>query len=194
MHKTKCEGCGSVTPNHDITHYGSSEHGFKELCSLCFNADVAERCGIGEFENIKLEPIGITDGSGQSHEFHFVSRLLGHILALEAFELQDGVPADYQFQIIGDPKDDLFAMLGRMIEKIRRALAVKHLVDDPVHGLQIADQIVRGSIECDLSTDDRMPLLVIDGREVTWEEFGRILMTFEGWQFKLEIFDRSEEP
>ena len=64
----------------------------------------------------------------------------------------------------------------------------------PLHGLQIVDQIVRGSIECDLETDDRMPLMVIDGREVTWEEFGRILMTFEGWQFKLEIFDRSEEP
>ena len=111
-----------------------------------------------------------------------------------AFELQDGVPAGYQFQIIGDPQDDLFAMLGRMIEKIRRTLSVKHLVDHPVHGLQIVDQIVRGSIECDLETDDRMPLMVIDGREVTWEEFGRILMTFEGWQFKLEIFDRSEEP
>lgn len=24
--------------------------------------------------------------------------------------------------------------------------------------------------------------------------FGRMLMTFEGWQFKLEIFDPSEDP
>jgi hypothetical protein len=38
-----------------------------------------------------------------------------------------------------------------------------------------------------------VPLLVIDGREITWEEFGRMLMTFEGFQFKLEICDRSEE-
>jgi hypothetical protein len=36
-------------------------------------------------------------------------------------------------------------------------------------------------------------MLVIDGREVTWEQFGRLLMSFEGWQFKLEIRDRSEE-
>jgi hypothetical protein len=41
--------------------------------------------------------------------------------------------------------------------------------------------------------DGRVPLLVIDGREITWEEFGRMLMTFEGWQFKLEIRDMSEE-
>jgi len=38
-----------------------------------------------------------------------------------------------------------------------------------------------------------MPLLVIDGREVSWEEFGRMLMTFEGWQFRMEIGDPSEE-
>jgi hypothetical protein len=34
---------------------------------------------------------------------------------------------------------------------------------------------------------------VIDGHEITWEQFGRMLMSFEGWQFKLEIHDRSKE-
>jgi hypothetical protein len=34
---------------------------------------------------------------------------------------------------------------------------------------------------------------VIDGREVTWEQLGRMLMGFEGSQFKLEIRDKSEE-
>ncbi len=34
-------------------------------------------------------------------------------------------------------------------------------------------------------------MLVIDGRDVSWEEFGRMLMTFEGFQFKLEIVDKS---
>jgi hypothetical protein len=38
-----------------------------------------------------------------------------------------------------------------------------------------------------------MPVLVIDGRDVSWEELGRMLMTFEGWQFRMEIRDRSEE-
>ena len=27
----------------------------------------------------------------------------------------------------------------------------------------------------------------------SWEELGRMLMTFEGWQFRMEIRDRSEE-
>ena len=60
-------------------------------------------------------------------------------------------------------------------------------------GLQIADKIVRGRIEWDDAKDGRVPLLNIDGREITWEEFGRMLMSFEGGQFKLEIRDKSEE-
>ena len=35
--------------------------------------------------------------------------------------------------------------------------------------------------------------LTIDGREITWDEFGRMLMSFEGWQFKLNLADKSEE-
>jgi hypothetical protein len=118
---------------------------------------------------------------------------LGNILSLQAFELQDGTPAGYQFQIIGDPEDDLFALLGRMIEKIRRALAVKYLTEDPKFGLQIAEDLVCGNIESDPSLDERTPLLIIDGKEVTWQEFGEILMTFEGSQFRLEVFDPSDE-
>jgi hypothetical protein len=79
-----------------------------------------------------------------------------------------------------------------MIEKIRRALGKKH-IEDGEFGLQIKDEVVRGSIDLDMSEAEPTPLLVIDGREITWEQFGKMLMTFEGWQFKLELLDRSEE-
>jgi hypothetical protein len=59
--------------------------------------------------------------------------------------------------------------------------------------LQIAGQSVRGHIEWDDDTDGLLPLLIIDGQEVSWEQFGRMLMSFEGWQFRLEIRDRSED-
>ena len=84
-------------------------------------------------------------------------------------------------------------LLGRLIQKVRRALATKHLTDGQF-GLQIADdRVVRGKIEADIDQDDRVPLLIIDGKEITWNEFGRMLMSFEGWQFKMEVADKSEE-
>jgi hypothetical protein len=36
-------------------------------------------------------------------------------------------------------------------------------------------------------------MVVVDAREISWNELGRIVATFEGWQFKLEFRDRSEE-
>ena len=52
---------------------------------------------------------------------------------------------------------------------------------------------MRGKIEWDDAHDGRVPLLIIDGREITWDELGRMLMSFEGWQFKLTVADKSEE-
>ncbi len=194
MKSNLCDGCGEQTPDHDITHYGSAEQGFRRLCTQCFNTDVAARCGLENFENIRLEPIALADCTGELHQFHFQTRLLGHIISLEAFELLDGRPGGYKFQLIGDPEDDLFGLLGRLIERMRRALAVKHLTDDGRLGLQIAEQTVCGRIEWDDAQKGRTPLIVVDGRELTWDEFGEMLMTFEGCPFKLDIRDPSEEP
>jgi hypothetical protein len=84
------------------------------------------------------------------------------------------------------------SLLGRLVERMRQSLSVKYLVRSEL-GTQIADQTVRGRIEWDETQPGRVPLLVIDGREVSCDEVGRMLMSFEGWQFRLEIRDRSDE-
>ena len=189
----RCDVCSQITPSYDIVNYGSIEHGYRRLCSQCFNMEVAKIDGLEGFEHVKFEPVGLADCTGEVHEFHFRTHLFGTGVALDAFELRDGRPAGYYFQIIGDPKEDLLVLLGRLIEKMHRVLSTKHLTDSE-HGLQIADhRVVRGRIEWDDAHDGRVPLLVIDGRDVSWDEFGRMLMTFEGWRFKLSIVDKSEE-
>lgn len=195
MQPIRCDGCGRPTPGYDTISYGSPDQGYRTLCSRCFNAEVAKLGGLEDFEHVQFEPVVLTDVKGEAHEFHFRTRLFGTGVSLDAFELRDGHPAGYQFRVIGDPEDDLLALLGRLVGKMRRALAVKYL-EDGEFGLNIAESQTRvqGLIEWDEACQGRAPLLVIDGREITWEEFGRLLMSFEGWQFKLEIHDLSEEP
>lgn len=189
----RCDSCRQSTPSYDIVNYGSIERGYRRLCSQCFNGEAARAAGLEGFEHAKFEPVGLSDCAGEVHEFHFRTHLFGPGVALDAFEVRDGSPAGYHFQIIGDPADDLLVLLGRLIAKIRRALSVKHLVDGEL-GLQIGEnRVVRGKVESDRDYDGRTPLLIIDGREVTWAEFGRMLMSFEGWQFKLNLADKSEE-
>lgn len=188
----RCEECGTAVPAYDMVSYGSIENGYRQLCSQCFNAEVAGTQGLQDFENLRFDQIVMTDCAGEAHEFHFRTRLLGSMVAVDAFELKRGAPAGYRFQILGDTDEDLLSLLGRLVERMRRGLSVKHLAQSE-HGLQIADRTVRARIDSDETTIERMPMLVIDGREVLWEEFGRMLMTFEGWQFRMEIGDRSEE-
>lgn len=190
---TRCSKCRRITPNYDIINLGSIETGYRILCGQCFNAESAKLGGLDKFEHLNFEPVRIVDCEEKAHDFHFRTHLFLPGVALNAFELRDGEPAGYQFQIIGDPEEDLLALFGQLIGKIRRALSLKHLKQGSL-GLEVADQVVRGRIEWDQDENGRVPLLVVDGREITWDHFGHMLMTFEGWQFKLEILDKSEEP
>lgn len=160
--------CGHIVSKcaYDTVHYGSMDSGYRQLCTRCFNAEVAELRGLDDFENIRLEPIGLTDCASEEHQFHFQTRLLGGIVSLEAFEPREGNPAGYTFQLSGKPEEDLFALLGPLIQRIRKALSVKHIEDGP-HGLQIVDDTVRGRIEWDEDEDGRVPLMVVDGREIS---------------------------
>ena len=191
--QVRCARCGQITPSYEIVNYGSIEQGYKQVCYQCLNKEMAEAIGLEGFEHVKFEPVGLTDCTGEMHEFHFRTNLFGPGVAIDGFELRNGHPAGYQFQIIGDPEEDLPVLLGRLIQRMRRALATKHLTEGQF-GLQIADhRVVRGKIDADIDQDGRVPLLIIDGKEITWDEFGRMLMSFEGWRFKMTLADKSEE-
>jgi hypothetical protein len=193
MSVNQCAACGAIVPQYDIVNAVSDGYDDRLLCTGCFNREMARRTGLDDFAEIRFKPVRLPDANGVVHEFHFRSLLFGDKLSLEAFDsTSEEEPSGYRFQIIGDPLSDQFVLLGKLIEKMRRLLAVVHVREGDL-GLQIADETVRGRIEWDGIEDSRRPCVVIDGRRVEWDELGRMLMTFEGWQFKLEVCDPSDE-
>jgi len=191
MTQVQCHNCRAHVASYDAIHYGSLEIGYRDLCSRCFNEEIA-LVGHVQLEQACFQPTDMSDAAGTAHRFHFRMLHLGDWLMLEAFEIQDGERGGYEFQVVGDPQADVFELMARLVERMRRVLSQQHLVEDR-HGCSIANTVVRGRISCDLDSDERVPMLVIDGREVSWEQFGQMLMTFEGWQFKLEIKDPTED-
>lgn len=188
-----CHTCHNAVAGYETVHYGSPEAGYRDLCSRCFNEEVARLGGLN-FEHVEFEPVEMMDAVGERHRFHFRLHLNGEHVALNAFELKNDAPSGYTFRVLGDPEGDLLALMAQLIERMHRTLARRHLErGERSGGLQIADFLVRGRIEWDENEDGHLPLLVIDGREVTWEKFGQMLMSYEGWQFKLEIKDPSDE-
>jgi len=189
----RCHTCGRAIAGFESVHYGSIEGGYRDLCNRCFNEEVAATGEIN-FSHVQFEPLDVPDAAGAQHRFYFEVRLLGDKVSLQAFELISGDPGGYEFQVLGDAEADLFELMGQMVPRIRRLLAQQHLRTEPhMPGLHIADFIVRGRITWDDNEDGRLPMLVIDGKEISWDQFGRMVMGFEGWQFRLEIKDRSEE-
>jgi hypothetical protein len=190
---SQCAACGTNIPQYDAVNTTNEGLNKRLLCTACFNREIAHHAGIDNFGSIKFGPVHLIDANGVAHEFHVRTLLFGDKLSLESFEsTSDEEPSGYRFQIIGDPLADQFVLLGKLIEKMRRSLAVVHIRDTDL-GLQIIDETVRGRIEWDGGYDSRMPCVVIDGRRVEWDELGHTLMMFEGWQFKLEVRDPSDE-
>jgi hypothetical protein len=142
MSISQCAACGAIVPQYDTVHTVSEGHGDRLLCTGCFNREMAHYTGLEDFGEVKFKPVHLTDANGIVHEFHFRSLLFGDKLSLEAFDsTSEEEPSGYRFQIIGDPLSDQFVLLGKLIEKMRRLLAIVHVRDGDL-GLQIADETV----------------------------------------------------
>jgi len=154
---------------------------------------MAELSGI-TFENAMFNPINIKDSDEVEHTFFFQSRLLGNFFIIEANEQLEDDKQGYKFAVLGKVDEDQFDLFKVLFERIKRALGQKHIEPCHLTKYRITDQdTVRGYITSDFEGATGSPSLIIDGKEVEWNAFGRMISTYEGFNFKLEIFDKTEE-
>ena len=143
---------------------------------------------------MSFHPITLKDRDGEDHTFHFQTRLFGDNVNIQALEIKEGAPKGYEFSEYGYAEDDLLGLFTRLVNRLRRELERTHIEPCDLLGYRITDQsIVRGHITWDDKTDGEVPCLIIDGKELSWHQLGRMLMTYEGFDFKLEIFDGTED-
>jgi hypothetical protein len=123
-----CNQATDEVPGFDTIHYGSMGAGYRDLCGRCFNQEVAKAEGLN-FEHVAFEPVDMRDAVGGLRQFHFRVHHLCDQVSLEAFELKEGAPGGYQFQILGEADADLFGLMGQLIERTRRTLRFEMLTD-----------------------------------------------------------------
>ena len=188
-----CETCGVAPRPFDSVNYGGEGTPSRLLCGRCFNLEVARLGGLVDFEHIDFEPLTMSDAHGREHAFQFRTHLFAAGVTIDAIEFNEDQSEGYCFKVIGDEEGDLLELLARLVTKMRRGLAYSHL-EEGTHGLQISDPgIVRARIDSDPEGETDMPVVVIDGRKISWDEFGRMMTTYTGFQFKLELHDLSDE-
>lgn len=188
-----CESCGKPIPPCAAVNLGSSDGSSKHVCMACCNAVIAKRAGV-TFSHPDFIPMTLKDSNAVEHRFQFNTRHLGDKIAIDAIELRDDEARGCEFEVIDDdPECDVMDSFRTLLTKMQRGLDRRHLEKGST-GMQIAEPgIVRARIGSDYSDGDGRPVVVIDGKEIDWDHFGHMLLTYEGWQFKMEIYDKSEE-
>jgi hypothetical protein len=76
-----------------------------------------------------------------------------------------------------------YLALGRVRGRIETALATRHIEQREPGDFQATHQTVRGRI----SYSGNAVAFVIDGQLLTLQQFGKMLATFEGFEFHLDI-------
>jgi len=190
--QNQCDACGAATPAYEGVNFSQGETS-RFLCSRCFNEAVAKDSRV-DFHHLSFHPITLADRDDKIHTFHFQTHLFGDKVTIQALGIQDDEPEGYEFSVCGDAEDELFALFAKLVERLRRDLQRRHIEPGDLTRYQITDgDTLRGRIAWDDDMNGEVPRLVIDGKKLSWHEVGRMLMTYEGFHFKLEIFEGSEE-
>jgi hypothetical protein len=188
----QCDACGTEVSTYDGVYLSNGDTS-RFLCSRCYNESISEAIGL-DFDHFSFDPIVLVDKDDENHTFHFQTRLFGDKVHIQALEIRNSSPKGYEFSVYGDAEEDLFSLFTKLVERMRRAMERRHIESNDLTRYRITNEdIVRGHITWDDDTDGEVPCLVIDGKELSWNEFGRMLMTYEGFHFKLEIFEGTEE-
>lgn len=128
-----CGTCGrALQPYETITVTGVGVQ-----CYPCFNEEASARMGV-DFDNTPLQPITVTDIGGVTHTFEFRSMLVATGHALYAREALPAGRQGYEFSVLGDSEANVWDLFKHLYDRIRRALAVRH-VERGELGWQITD-------------------------------------------------------
>jgi hypothetical protein len=195
MPTDRCDECDQLKPAFGFVNLGSEDGGpGRSLCSECYNRWFMEGAGLPELETVYFEPVVRRDSVGKEHMFHFVVHMSTG-LGIRAFECVDGGPSGYQFSVLEPPETPVREAYTRLVRKIEAGLAVRYLCSSDFPGagasqnrLYAKGTAVNGRIDEREST----PVVVVDGREYSWEELGGFLSCFSGFDFRLECFDTCE--
>jgi hypothetical protein len=185
-----CADCGSRDAR---TSLGGSQ-----LCDRCLNGRVSERTGWSRLPDPPpVEVIRAADG----REVRFRYRLTwapSGVMSAEA-EAADQPSGDgFRFGLYGEhdaEPDAVLAQLRRIVQReVGRAYLEPQVSGAEVGGTPwvIAGDEVAGRIDWSGDGSVREPSVVIDGRRFDWDEFGRMMASFEGWEFRMLLGDSAD--
>jgi len=139
------------------------------------------------------EGVSIRDAYGMVRYFSIKKRLHSGGISMVAEEFKS---FGYRFAVHGKLECDQGQLFLQLIDKAERAMMESFIQEGRFPNGQRyyslkKDRLV-GIVESNRE-EDGTPVLIVDGKPFTWEEIGKLLMSYEGFQLKVEAVDISDE-
>ncbi|WP_377887510.1 hypothetical protein [Alkalihalobacillus sp. R86527] len=161
------------------------------LCNRCFNKMISEEIGV-TLETMP-EEIEVNDHSGTRRNFTVQQRLYPNGIFIDATE---GTEFGYQFAVHGELECNQTELFEKLKDKVQRGVAKRFTKVGEYPGGQkysaIIDDEVVGHIDYD-EMSSSTPMIVIDGQPYTWEQLGEMVNSFEGFQFQMKFYDKTDD-
>ena len=165
------------------------------------NRPLCDRCGDRRLAAITGWPLlprppGAEVIVGPDRERHFVRyrvlRMPGGIVAL-AEELGSATGSSYRLELRCDHTDDPAALVERIRNEARAAIAHPYLVpsdewqDRTIVGDILAGRLEEADADNDVHSTMAGPDVIVDGHALAWAELGELLQPYVGWSFELRL-------
>lgn len=124
-----------------------------------------------------------TDYAGRTRQF--VTRLEETPGGLCAEAVEAGKEDGYRFKVVV-PSGATGQALWELRQKMHRILNIRHIErNEETKTWLMTHDVVRGRITW--GGESEGPKLVVDGKALPWEEVGRMMAVYEGFEFELRI-------
>ncbi|RPI00279.1 MAG: hypothetical protein EHM72_09690 [Calditrichaeota bacterium] len=141
------------------------------------------------------EDFYIKDRWKRQYHFKIASFLVPPGIMIEALEVRKDNSSGHQFRILSEWDADIDAATKKLETIIKNKINKRHLKRR--HGQWEIEQYktVEGRIEYinDPSRTEFDRVFVIDGNEISIEDFVKMLECYEGWSFQFKIVDSCDE-
>lgn len=169
-----------------------------QVCDRCLNVRISALTGWTPLPDPPpVETVRAADGRQVRFRYRLTWALTG-LMSAEAEEV-DQPPGDgFRFEVYGEHDADPEVVLTQLRRIVQREVGQAYLEQQEsgaeVGGTRwmIAGDEAAGRVDWSGDGSVREPSVVIDGRRFGWDEFGRMVASFEGWAFRMLFSDSSD--
>lgn len=162
----------------------------KYLCNDCYNNVLSEQLGVALESSV--ESMKVKDGKGIFRTFQIEQRLDPIGIIITAMEQEDH---GYVFAVHGELDCDQKALMEKLESKIKQGVAASYMKTETYPNGQTYHSLNHHQLlgRVKHSDDHHFPVIVIDGKPYTWEELGKLLKTYEGFQLEWKMHEITDD-